>query len=373
MIYSIEQENLKAFFKCPFQIYDNFSYYTSPFYSDIKRFLSRSKNPLLYKNYGELTYFTCHNQNKICGRIVVSIHKRSNEKFNSKEAHFGFFDCINDLQVAKLLLETAENWAKTKECTTLIGNFNLTAMQQIGIMTSGFENPPFVDQMYTPVYLPQLLDACGYKAEFPMTTFKVDLIKALNPDIFLSDKSKNLLNDKKFHIKNINRFNFKNYMSIACDLLNSGFENNPMFVGLDYDEFWFQAKEMMWVIDPRLTIISYYDKEPVGIILCIPDLNPLIKACQSKLNLSAFYQFLKFKCSRPKRAVIVYYSVQPKFHGQGINQLMLLNLHQKLIHKGYQQLGITWVADQNKASLKNMQQLNALEYHKLSLFKKELL
>ena len=35
---------------------------------------------------------------------------------------------------------------------------------------------------------------------------------------------------------------------------------------------------MMWVIDQRLSWTAYHGDEPVGFLLCIPDLNPFLRA-----------------------------------------------------------------------------------------------
>jgi hypothetical protein len=127
----------------------------------------------------------------------------------------------------------------------------------------------------------------------------------------------------------------------------------------------------MLVIDPRISIVATHQGKPVGVVVCIPDLNPLLKATGSRLKLSTPYHYLRYRFNR-KRAVIIYYSVVPEMHGKGINGAMLVHVLKALKNSGYEELGITWIADSNIASLKQMERLGGKALHRLDLFRKDL-
>ena len=67
---------------------------------------------------------------------------------------------------------------------------------------------------------------------------------------------------------------------------------------------------MMWVMDPRLSVVVHHEGKPAGVIVCIPDLNPFVRACRSRLSLTTPWHFLKHRLTGD-RAVIIYYSVAP--------------------------------------------------------------
>ena len=114
-------------------------------------------------------------------------------------------------------------------------------------------------------------------------------------------------------------------MEDARVVLNEGFDRNPMFVPVSVEEYAFQAGEMMWVMDPRLSVVVHHDGKPAGVIVCIPDLNPFVRACRSRLSLTAPWHFLKHRLTGD-RAVIIYYSVTPSLQGAGLNGAMLSRL-----------------------------------------------
>ena len=127
-------------------------------------------------------------------------------------------------------------------------------------------------------------------------------------------------------------------MEDARVVLNDGFDRNPMFVPVSAEEYAFQAGEMMWVMDPRLSVVVYHDGKPAGVIVCIPDLNPFVRACRSRLSLTAPWHFLKQRLTGD-RAVIIYYSVTPRLQGAGLNGAMLSRLVAAAKTAGYRRLG----------------------------------
>src|SRR5690606_7525197 len=137
-----------------------------------------------------------HRDAKVVGRICAHVHAASNRTHGLQRGYFGYFDCIDDDQTARSLLGAAEDWVRARGLTEIAGNFNLTAMQQIGVMTDGFAHPPYTDQVWSPPHIAGLLAENGYAAEFGMTTFEVDLRHADPPAI--GPKQQAILNNPDF-------------------------------------------------------------------------------------------------------------------------------------------------------------------------------
>ena len=362
----IKEKDFESFFQVPFNI--DLENYISPLKDDLKRMLSDS-NPL-FKNYGEFTYFTAMKDNKAVGRVTAHIHNKSNEKFDTRTGYFGHFECENDLDTARALMNKAESWLKEKGMKTIKGAFNLTAMQQIGVMTEGFENEPYTDQNYSPSFTQDLLKKLGFDAVFPMRTYEIDVEKVQGIEL-IKDKHKAIISSGDYTFEKINFFNTKECLKSVMDILNDGFSENPMFVPLTFEEFYFQAKDMMWIIDRHIACIIKHNGDPVGTIMCIPDLNPFLKKISSKMGLKAPYHFIKNKLKRD-RAVIIFYSVKKEMHGKGLNAIMLDYVFKNLFKRGYKTCGFTWIAEINKPSVAQADKLLANDMHKLHLFEKEL-
>jgi GNAT superfamily N-acetyltransferase len=341
----IRSGDRKAAFAAGLAAYGSNSLYVPPMWPDFDRILDPQRNPF-------------------------SIHGASNARHVTRRGQFGFFDCCNDPEIATALLTAAEMWLAQRGMTEAAGNFNLTAMQMTGVLTGGFDAQPYTDMIWCAPHIAELLERNGFKPAFPMTTFETDLARV--PVAALTNSKQSAIDaNPRFTWHPITRRSFKNRLEDARIVLNAGFDRNPMFVPVTAQEYGFQAGDMMWIMDPRLSVIVHHDGKPCGVIVCIPDLNPMVKAIGGKLSWTAPWHFLRQRFHRD-RAVIIYYSVAPELHGQGLNGAMLFRLTRAARSAGYRKLGTTWIGDSNIASLKQMERFGAKPLHKLHLFQKAL-
>jgi GNAT superfamily N-acetyltransferase len=360
----------RAAFDAPFNVYPAQSPYVSPMWPDLNKMLDPERNPLARDGRGRLELFTAHADGRPVGRIVAVMHDASNRRHGTARGQFGFFDCGDDARVADALLSAAESWLHARGASEAVGDFNLTAMQMAGVVTDGFDAPPYTDMMWSPPHIAGHLTRRGYRAIFPMTTFETDLDAAV-PDALDAARQKAIHGDDAFAWRAITRRTFKERLEDARQVLNAGFEANPMFVPLSPEEYEFQAGEMMWIMDPRLSVVVHHQGKPAGVIICIPDLNPMMRACRSRISWSMPWHFLRHRLTRD-RAVIIYYAVAPDLHGRGLMGAMLGRLIRAARAAGYRKLGTTWIADVNKASLRQMEKIGAKPLHRLHLFRKAL-
>jgi GNAT superfamily N-acetyltransferase len=364
MIAEIRQGDFEAFFQVPFEVYRN-TPYVSPLKSDLRRFVSPRENPL-FSSADDIAIFTAHQDGRPMGRITAHVHRASNVRHQENVALFGYFDCADDAGVARALLGAAEGWARARGFTQLRGNFNLTAMQMVGVATGGFDAPVASDCMWSPPHLARELDANGYERYFPMTTHRLDLVawaKAhqtavpLPPGLRLAPVSRKTLAAR---------------LQDAREILNLSFDSNPMFVPVSAEEYDFQARDLKWIVDTRLSVILHdATGAPAAALLCIPDLAPLLKASRSRLGLATPWHFLWHRMTN-RRAVIIYYGTHPDWFGKGAAPYMVDATARAALAAGYTQLSGTWIADINRASLRQMERVGAMSAQRLHLFRKAL-
>jgi hypothetical protein len=128
---------------------------------------------------------------------------------------------------------------------------------------------------------------------------------------------------------------------------------------------------MTAVIDEHLSWMAYHRDEPVGVYLCIPDLNPFLHATRYRLRLSTPWHLWQLKRNR-SRAAVIFYSVRQAWHGRGANSVLLYKSLGAMRARGYTHLGVSWISDGNTASLRQMEKLAARTLHRLQLFRRAL-
>ena len=238
------------------------------------------------------------------------------------------------------------------------------------MVTSGFEAAPYTDQSWSPSHIYRLLEKQGYERFFPMTTFEVDL-RGFDPRLMLGSRGAEALQDPRNHFEPARRRCFSRLMDQACNLLNASFQANPLFVPLTREEFQFQARDMVWIMDPQITVVAYRDGEPAGLVICIPDVNPLLRDTRSRANWTSPYHYCRHRLRR-ERAIIIFASTLPAYQNTGMSSAILAEVTRRLVDRGYRSLGITWVADENRASLRLVEKMRGKALHRLHLYRKSL-
>lgn len=367
--YRVIERDFDSFFRVPFVQYGPDQAYVSPLRSDLESMLDGCRNPV-FRDPDSITYFTVLDGDTPVGRITAHVHAASNERYHRRSASFGFFDCADDGEAAAHLFDAACRWARRRGCDEIAGNFNLTAMQEMGVVVNGHERPPFLAQVHNPRWIPRLLEKGGFEPYFPMTTWRLDLDR-VQPEALLGPRQRAALQSGDFAVEPIRRRGFRRSMDATWRLLNESFDQNPLFVPLTREEFAFQADQMLWVLDPRLAYLLLHRGEAVAVIACLPDINPLLRATASRIKWSTPLHYLRFR-RRRTRASLVFGGVAPALQNHGLAAVLMHAAVRGMKEAGYRELGITWVSDSNHPSLRQIEKLGAEPQHRLSLYRKAL-
>ena len=104
----------EMFLDVPFKVYKNYPNWVPPIRSSIAKQLAVNENPFL--EYGEFQQFIAISEKngEALGRIVAIINRRLIESEDKNVGLFGYFECVEDFEVAHSLLENASDWLRGK-------------------------------------------------------------------------------------------------------------------------------------------------------------------------------------------------------------------------------------------------------------------
>ena len=126
-----------------------------------ENFLTLSKKHNLFFRHGDAAFFLAMDGNEVLGRISAS-YDDSLFSGDRSIGHFGFFECVDDANVARALLQAAEAWLMERGKTDIYGPVNLNIFAGYRIQLSGFDKPAFMGEPRSPAYYQDLLEHCGY-------------------------------------------------------------------------------------------------------------------------------------------------------------------------------------------------------------------
>ena len=134
------RRDLMQFIKFPDVLYRDCPQYVPALHSDQLHSLTKVST----LSYCKRRMWMVLDGKKVVGRICAMINPRYNERYGTRRARFGWFDTVNDLEVAKLLILTAEAWAREEGMDEIHGPLYYNTLGKQGMLVEGFENvPPF--------------------------------------------------------------------------------------------------------------------------------------------------------------------------------------------------------------------------------------
>lgn len=169
-------EETKHFIGVQWQIYRGDKLWRPILRRVMRAKMDSRRNPL--HREVEIANFVAYRQGRPVGRISASIDSVYVERYGDC-AFFGFFESQDDQRVATALLNTAENWARQRGMTKIIGPFSYTSREEVGFLISGYDTPPTVMQPYNPRYYPALIEAAGYQKKFDTTSYRWHIARTI--------------------------------------------------------------------------------------------------------------------------------------------------------------------------------------------------
>ena len=127
---------LRQFIGFPLDLYKDCDKWVPAFEDDEYKSLG-ADNPSLA--FCERELYLAFRGKEIVGRIAAIINHNANKKWNENTVRFGWFDVVEDFEVAKALVDTVIEWGKARGAQKVKGPLGFTDMDREGLLVEGFE------------------------------------------------------------------------------------------------------------------------------------------------------------------------------------------------------------------------------------------
>ncbi|NJD01053.1 MAG: hypothetical protein FIA99_00275, partial [Ruminiclostridium sp.] len=171
--------DLKKFIRFPHDLYSQNPYWVPPLMFDEMNTLTMDKNPAF--EYCEAKLWLACKDGKIAGRIAGIINHEFIKKWGGKNARFGWIDFIDDGEVSGLLINTVEEWAKSKGMDHIHGPLGFCDMDREGMLIEGFDELGMLITNYNYPYYPEHLEKNGYVKDIDWMEYEVKVPECI-PD-----------------------------------------------------------------------------------------------------------------------------------------------------------------------------------------------
>jgi len=356
------------FFNMTSFIYKDDSNYISPLRNDIDDVFS-SKN----KSYKPETTkrFLVTNQGQIVGRIAAFVNSKTVNAEKIRVGGLGFYECIDDIDVSKLLFDTALNWLESLGIQAVDGPINLGERDKYwGCLVYNFESIPSYNQAYGRPYYSNHFEAYGFQDYFQQFVFHRDLNVPAQP-IFVR-KYNQVMKDSSYRVATVEGRSIEQIASDFVEVYNNAWGGSyKNFKPMKLANATKMIKSMKPIMDPRIILFVYKDDKPIAFYINIPELNEIFKYVGKKLNLVGKLKFLYYKKTiKPQIMVGLIFGVVKDFQGQGIEGVMIKWMEDNVKPRfSYQSTTLNWIGDFNPKMLKVTERLDSTLHRKFITYR----
>ena len=162
-----------------------------------------SKNPYFeHANY--CSWLAIRNGNLV-GRISAQIDRLYIDHHQNATGFFGMLESEDKARTFQLLLETAEAWLKNQGMQKILGPFNLSINQELGLLVDGFDTPPSVMMGHARPYYVHRIEENGYRKEKDLLAYIIDLNFALEKIRKIAARSKIRVHTRPLQKSHLNK------------------------------------------------------------------------------------------------------------------------------------------------------------------------
>ncbi len=341
-----DHKTKRDFLELVVDIYKHDPNYVRPLDLEIESIFDPSKNN--FHSHGSVTRWVLYNDSDTAiGRVAAFINEKKAYTFEQPTGGMGFFECIDDDNAAKILMDTARNWLQSKGMEAMDGPINFGENDNFwGLLIWGFTHPA-IGMNYNPPYYQKFFESYGFKTYFEQVSNHLDLTKKL-PERFA--KIADWVTKKEgYHFEHFKINQLEKYSNDFQEIYNDAWRFHENFTEMNAITVQESLEKIKPFMDERLILFAYVNNEPAAFIVIVPDLNQIVKHLNGKLNFMSKLKFIYHKwVGTMNRLRVIIMGVKPKYQKLGLESALIMKAHDVVMPMNkYKEVELSWVGDFN--------------------------
>ena len=359
----------REFLDLPKKIYKGNPNWVCPFDDSIKAVFDPKKNKLFAD--GEAIRWVARNAEGECvGRIAAFYDKAHAYEYEQPTGGCGFFEAIDDQELANTLFDAARQWLKERGMEAMDGPINFGPRDSWwGLLVEGYEFQPLYGNPYNPPYYKELFENYGFKNYFNQNTYIWRVYDDSVNDVAL-EKAKRVMATPGYHFEDVRNIDLDEAAENLRIIYNKAW---ALFTGvkpMDREEAQKLLHMLKPIIDPNIIFFAYFNDEPIGFFVMVPDLNRIIGKFNGKfgiINKLRLMWDLKVRKSCDRVFGLIF-GITPEFQGKGIESGMIRHILETYIRSDrnhYKTIEFAWIGDFNPVMNRMIERYVCATKHKM--------
>lgn len=359
---------MRSFIHLPAKLHKGETNWMPTIYADDRKFFNPKKNHQF--DACDTTMAIAYADGKAVGRIMGIIHNTYNTLRNENTARFGYFDCIDNQEVAHALFQYIASWVKQKGKTLLVGPYGFSDKDIQGLLIEGFEHLPLIDSACNPPYIVKLIENEGFVKEIDCMTYKFPVNLAL-PELYYRIQQRSNFTNHINLVEFESRKELKPYIVPVLKLVNETYDHLYGFVPMTDTEISELAARYLPIIDPRFVKIIEKSGEVIAFIIALPNLTKGIQKSGGHLFPFGIFQILR-AMKHTRQLDLMLGAVRRDLQGTGIEVVMGISLIESARKADFKEIEAHLILENNYKMRAEIERLKVPVHKRFRVFRKEL-
>lgn len=343
----VSKGDVREFLDLPLRLYKNYPNWIQPLDKDIEAVFDKSQNKFF--RHGQcIRWILVNDQGTTIGRVAAFINNKTAKSTNVTAGGLGFFECIDDQSSAFFLFDACKKWLEEKGMQAMDGPINFGERDKWwGLLIEGYDQEPNYCMPYTLPYYKAFFESYGFKEYFQQYTYHRPVDMPL-PQAYV-EKADRIARDPKYHFEYINKGKLEKYADDFQHIYNLAWSKHTGVKGMNKAQAMAIMKQLKPILDEEIVWFAYYDKQPIGFFIMIPELNQIFKYCHGKFGLFQKLTFLYHQWRKTcKKMFGVAFGIVPDFQGRGLEGAIVQAAAKVVQPKArYTDFEMNWIGDFN--------------------------
>ena len=350
---------LRKFVNFPEKIYRNNPYYVPPLVFDQMDTLDQKKGAA--QEFCDSELYLAYKDGELAGRVAAIVNHKANEQWNHKEVRFGWYDFIEDEEVAKALMDKVYEFGRKHGMESVVGPLGFTDFDPEGMLVEGYDQLSTMALIYNYPYYNDYLDRMGFEKDADWIEYTIQVPKVM-PERW--PRLEKIITERaNVHLRQLTRkiIRKEDYGHKVFRLINECYKDLYNFTVLPdhmadkYLGFYLSILDLRY-----LSMVENEKGELVAFGISMPSIVKALQKTRGKLFPFGWWPLAKAMFIKQGDGTeLLLVGVRPDYQNSGVNSLVFMDMFRK-----YNQMGVTW-AESNavlESNYKNQGQFRDFEH-----------
>ncbi|SEW25421.1 hypothetical protein SAMN04487850_2399 [Prevotella aff. ruminicola Tc2-24] len=367
------RQELRQFVQFYYDLYRGNKYAVPYLFSEEMSALQQDKNPSF--ECCEAAYFLAYKDGRIVGRVAAIINHRANERWNTHQVRFGWFDFIDDEAVSTALLQAVEDWGRQRGMQEIAGPLGFIDTDREGMLVDGFDQLSTMYINYNYPYYPQHMEHMGgFTKDNDYVECKIKI-----PEVVPAKFAKvTEMVSNRYHLR-VHKFTRRElvdegYGRQVFELLNATYKDLYGFSQLSDAQIDKLVNDYIKIADLNLVTAVMDGDRMVGFGVTFPSFSrALQKTRDGRFLPFGWWQLLKIlKWHKTNVVDLLLIGVLPEYRSKGANALIFDDLIRQFRRYGFEWAETGPQMETNEGVLSQWQYLESTQHRRHRCYRKRL-